>query len=77
MKDEDDDQAVQMLERLHEFYRLDPEERLGNMAVRIFQDPLKPRSDNGKFRVNPILLLLAAVLGLLISTFLFFSLGEL
>jgi hypothetical protein len=37
------------------------------------EDPLKPRTENGSFRLNPILLLLAVLTTFSAGTFLFFS----
>jgi hypothetical protein len=63
--------------RLQSFHAADPEERLMDAFVRQIEDPLKPRTDNGCFRANPILLLLAAVAVVVGGTFLFFSLARL
>ena len=48
-------------------------ERLG----RILSDPVRPVSDSGRFRPNPLLVMLGVVAVLVIATFLFFSFGEL
>ena len=40
------------------------------------EDPLKPRDERGRLRVNPILLLLASFSALAFGTFLFFSLVQ-
>ena len=37
------------------------------------EDPLKPRTGNGRFRLNPILLLLAVFITFSVGAFLFFS----
>jgi len=37
------------------------------------EDPLKPRDEHGRLRVNPILLLLATVFALVFGIFLVFS----
>jgi len=66
-----------MRERLRELYAQDAEESLCASLLRRVEDPLKPRTENGGFRVNPILLLLAAVLALAAGTFLYFSFGGL
>ena len=55
----------------------DPEERLFASLLRQIEDPLKPRTENGRIRLNPILLLLALILVLAAVTFLFFSVGGL
>ena len=46
----------------------------GDVLLRLVEDPLKPRDEHGRFRVNPILLLLAiVVLALALGTFLLLS----
>ena len=70
-------QAGRMRERLREFYAQDIEENLFASLLRRVEDPLKPRTEDGGFRLNPILLLLAAVLAFAAGTFLFFSFGGL
>jgi hypothetical protein len=62
--------------RLRSFHAADQEERLMDAFVRRIEDPLKPRTDKGSFRANPILLLLAAVAVVAWGTFLFFSLAQ-
>ena len=66
-----------MRERLRQFYTQDIEESLFASLLRRVEDPLKPRSKDGRFRPNPIFLLLAAVLALAAGTFLYFSFGGL
>lgn len=73
----DETQTERMCERLRQFYTQDIEERLFVSLLRRVEDPLKPRTENGGFRLNPILLLLAAVLALAAGTFLSFSFGGL
>jgi hypothetical protein len=68
-------QAEQMRDRIWEFYAREPEECLGNRLLRAVEDPLRPRDEHGRFRPNPILVLLTAILALAAGTFLFFSLG--
>ena len=70
-------QAERMRECLREVYAQDPEARLLANLLRRVEEPLKPRTENGRFRLNPILLLLAVILALAASTFLFFSFGGL
>jgi hypothetical protein len=41
------------------------------------EDPLKPRTENGSFRLNPILLLLAVLATFSAGAFLYFSFGGL
>jgi len=66
-----------MRDCLREVYAEDPEARLLANLLRRIEDPLRPRSENGGFRLDPILLLLAAIVVLATSTFLFFSFGGL
>jgi hypothetical protein len=63
--------------RLRSFHAADREERFMDAFVRRIEDPLKPRTDEGSFRANPILLLLAAVAVVAGGTFLFFSRAQL
>ena len=70
-------QVERTRERLREVYAQDPEARLLANLLRRVEEPLKPRTENGRFRLNPILLLLAVILALAASTFLFFSFGGL
>ena len=70
-------QADRMRERLRQFYAQDIEENLFASLLRRVEDPLKPRTEDGGFRLNPILLLLAVTLAFATGTFLFFSLGGL
>jgi hypothetical protein len=53
-----------------------PKERIGDVLLMWVEDPLKPRDEHGRLRVNPILLLLAIVLALVFGTFLFFSMVQ-
>jgi hypothetical protein len=62
-------------ERLQTCLAQDREETILASLRRWTEDPLKPRSDNGSFRVNPILLLLAVFGTFSAGTFLYFSFG--
>jgi hypothetical protein len=66
-------QLGEMRDRLIDFHMQNPKERLGDALLVWVEDPLKPRDAHGRFRANPILLLLAIVLALVFGTFLFFS----
>jgi hypothetical protein len=70
-------QVDRMREHLREFHVQDPEARLFTSLLRQIEDPLRPRDENGRLRLNPILLLLALILVLAAGTFLFFSFGGL
>jgi hypothetical protein len=63
----------EMHDRLIDRYMQNPEERFCDALLRLVEDPLKPRDEQGGFRVNPILLLLAVVLALVFGGFVFFS----
>ena len=66
-------QRDEMHDRVINFYVQNPNERLCDALLRLVQNPLKPRDEHNRFRVNPILLLLAIVFALVCGTFLFFS----
>jgi hypothetical protein len=77
MKDTDKEQIAIRIVRLREFHRTDRNEEFGELFRRLIEDPLKPKTDRGNLRVNPIVVLLA-VMGLLAGgTFLFFSFVQL
>jgi hypothetical protein len=67
-------QCDEMHDRLMDFYIQNPKERFCNALQRLLEDPLKPRDEHGRFRVNPIVLLLTLTFGLVLGTFLLFSL---
>jgi len=66
-------QLGEMHDRLIDCYAQNPKERLCDALLRLVEDPLKPRDEDGRFRVNPILLLLTLVLALALGTFLLLS----
>jgi hypothetical protein len=68
-----DTQLGEMHDRLIDCHRQNPREGLGDALLIWLEDPLKPRDEHGRFRVNPILLLLAIVLALVFGAFLLFS----
>jgi len=63
--------------RLRRFRDADPQQGCKGVLLHFIQDPLKPREDKGKIRINPILVLLAAMFLLAGGTFLLFSLLQL
>jgi hypothetical protein len=65
-----------MHERLAKFLTDDPEDRLWVHITRRLEDPLKPRTNNGGLRVNPLLPILSSVALLSVGIFLFFSYGQ-
>ena len=68
-----DIQLGEMHDRLVDFHRHNEREGLRHALLMYMEEPLKPRDEHGRFRVNPILLFLAIVLALVLGTFLFFS----
>jgi hypothetical protein len=66
-------QLGEMHDRLIDFHLRNRKERIGDVLLMWVEDPLKPRDERGRLRVNPILLLLAIVLALVFVTSLFFS----
>ena len=71
-----DAQLGEMHDRLIDFHLRNRKERIGDVLLMWVEDPLKPRDEHGRLRVNPILLLLAIVLALVFGTFLFFSMVQ-
>ena len=59
--------------RLREFHAMDRREQPGEVLRRLIVDPLKPNTDDGNLRINPILVLLMMITLLMGGTFLFFS----
>ena len=66
-------QLGEMHDRLIDFHMQNPKERFCDALLRLVEDPLKPRDEQGRFRLNPILLLLTLVLALALGTFLLLS----
>jgi hypothetical protein len=66
-----------MHERLSIFLAEDPEDRLRGYIVRQLGDPLKPRTHEGRIRVNPLLLILGSVALVSGGILFFFSYGQL
>jgi len=62
-----------MHDRLIDFYMQNQTECLCDALLRLVQNPLKPRDEHDRFRVNPILLLLAAIFAFALGTFLFLT----
>lgn len=69
-------QLCEMHDRLIDFHMQNPKERFCDGLLRLVKDPLKPRDEHGRLRVNPILLLLAIVFALLFGIFLVFSMVQ-
>lgn len=70
-------EQIAIVARLRSFHAKDQEERLVGALQRWIEDSIKPKTDKGNLRVNPILVLLAAMAMLAGGTFLFFSLVQL
>jgi hypothetical protein len=73
----DNPQVAEMCQRLGELNTQEAEESISRSILRRIEDPLRPRGENGRFRVNPFLLLMALLGVLAIGAFLYFNLGEL
>jgi hypothetical protein len=66
-------QIETMRERLQSYFAQDREDTILASLRHWTEDPLKPRMENGSFRLNPILLLLAVLITFSTGAFLFFS----
>jgi hypothetical protein len=71
------EQIAERIARLREFHAGDRPEQLGEVLRRWIEDPLRPKTNTGNLRVNPILVLLAVLALLAGGTFLFFSFVQL
>lgn len=69
-------QIETMRERLQSYFAQEREDTILASLRHWTEDPLKPRMENGSFRLNPILLLLAGLATFSAGAFLFFSLGH-
>ena len=65
-----------MQARTSTFLTEHPGEGLYENFARLVQDPLKPLASNGRLRINPLLLILTAILLFVVGLFLFFSFGQ-
>ncbi len=72
-----DEQISAMVKRLREFRAGDRGEWIRDCVVRWIEDPLKPKTKDGKLHVNPILVLLLSLALLATGTCVFFSLVQL
>jgi len=72
-KRQSEDVSVQ--ERLSKYLTEDPEDRLWGHIIRRLGDPLKPRTGDSRFRVNPLLLILGSVALVVVGIFVLFSYG--
>ena len=69
-------QLGEMHDRLIDFHMQNPKERFCDALLRLVEDPLKPRDEHGRLRVNPILFLLAIVFALVFGISLVFSMVQ-
>ena len=67
------EQTTAVVERLQRYHAANRQEGLADTVRCWIEDPVKPRTNEGKPRINPILVLLAAIVVLAGGTFLFFS----
>jgi hypothetical protein len=73
----DKEQIAIRMARLREFHAMDRHGQFAEALRRLIADPLKPETDKGALRVNPILVLPAGMALLAGGTFLFFSFVQL
>ena len=71
-----DSELAAMQTRLSTFLREHLEESLAGNGARSVQDPLKPLTENGRLRINPLLLILMTIMLFVVGLFLFFSFGQ-
>lgn len=71
-----EEQSAAMAVRVRGFHTSDQHEPLRDSMLRWIEDPLRPKTDKGSLRINPILIFLALIALLAGSTFLFFSLVQ-
>lgn len=71
-----DPDVAAMQARLSTFFREHLEESLAGNLAKSVQDPLKPLTETGRLRINPLLLILMTIMLVVIGLFLFFSFGQ-
>jgi hypothetical protein len=67
-------EQIEIAARLRSFYAKNQEERFAATLRRWIEDPVRPKTDKGNLRVNPVLVWMAAIALLAGGTFLLFSL---
>lgn len=72
-----DEQISAMVDRVRQLRAAHRGERIRDCVVRWIEDPLRPRTKDGKLHVNPILVLLLGLALLATGTCVFFSLVHL
>ena len=70
-------EQIAIVARLRSFHSGNAGELLENALRRWIEDPIKPKTEKGNLRINPIIVLLTAMSILTGGTFLFFSLFQL
>jgi hypothetical protein len=73
----DKGQIAIRIARMGQFHALGRREPLGEVLRRSIADPLKPKTNKGNLRINPIVVLLAVMALLAGGTFLLFSFVQL
>jgi hypothetical protein len=76
MSRERDSGVAAMQARLSTFLREHPKESIFGSLVKAVQDPLKPLTENGRLRINPLLLILTTIMLFVVGLFLFFSFDQ-
>jgi hypothetical protein len=71
----EDVQFEAIRERLRQRFVEDGRERLFENILRFIEDPLRPRNEEGRLRVNPALLVFALFAAIAVAAFLCFSFG--
>lgn len=69
-------EQIAIFARLRSFHSGNGKEPLGDALRRWMEDPLRPMTDKGTLRINPIVILLTGMAVLAGGTFLFFSLVQ-
>ena len=69
-------EQIAIVARLRSFHSGNGKEPLGDALRRWIEDPLRPMTDKGNLRINPIVILLTGMAVLAGGTFLFFSLVQ-
>lgn len=67
-------ETKEMRDRLAIYVEQDPQHSLTAMLRRLVRDPIRPRTDDGRLRISPVLLLLAVLATFSFVSFLYFSL---
>lgn len=69
--------TIEMRARFESYLASDRAESLRTSLVRLLEDPLRPRTKDGRFRPNPILLLIGVLIAFGSYTLFYFSFGGL